>query len=238
MLLLLTPGASAAGAEYQLFFSEQTARFASDGLAAEGETRGFRFVVAQPNVTRVEFVLTWTETGDSTGLSAPDAFTLRAADPSGRDVGAPVRSASGEARLVASGLGRVPEDASVRAEDVDARMAAATTQAGVGEWRAWVKLEDTGNPQGASFDNDNRFQLVAIIHHYEGVAMRVVSLEKPAGAAGILAATEGVPLVWTLGISGLLVAACGLGVAIYFQSRRRVTVRVSPDGENTDPAGR
>ena len=233
--MILTPLASAQGVEDQLFFSEQSARFASEGFAAEGETRGFRFVVAQPNVTRVEFVLTWTETGDSTGLSAPDAFTLRAADPAGQEVGAPVRSATGEARLTAAELSRVPADGPVRAEDVAARMADATTHAGVGEWRAWVKLEDTGNPRGASFDSDNRFQLVAIIHHYEGVAMRVVSLDKP---DGILAAAEDVPLVWMVGMGGLVLAACGLGVGIVLQARRRRTVRLSPDGEKADPAVR
>lgn len=229
VLALLIVPAAAAGAEYQLFYSERASRFNAEGFAAEDETRGFRFTVAQENVTRVEFVLTWAESDDATGLSAPDVFSLTAQDPQGRPVDAPARSATGEARLE-SRIRSVPRDGPVDADALDARLAETTDTRGMGEWRAWVKLEDAGNPSSTTFDKGNSFTLVAIIHHYEGVPMRVVAMGAPQGTMA-----SDVPLPWGLALGGLLPLAGGLAAAIWLQARRR---KVSLDGENTPSPGR
>lgn len=237
VVLMLLPAAAAEGG-FQLFYNERASRFAAEGVAGVGETRGYRFVVAQQNVTRVEFVLTWTETGDRTGFSGPDTFVLTAEDPSGRALEGPsARSASGVARLEARDVNPLPPDGPVAADEVDARLEATTGRRGQGEWRAWVRLEDAGNPQGAQVDTENAFQLVAIIHHYDGVAMRVVSLGKPAPGAAVGDVLDDAPLPWLVGLALLAVAACGLGVGLAAQAWRRRR-RLSPDGNNATTAGR
>lgn len=233
LLLLLAPPALAAGAEYQVFYQEVTTRFVAQGVAAEGETRGYRFVIDEANVTRVEFLLTWEETGDQTGLSGDDTFTLTGADPDGRPLGAPAAASGGEARLASRSVNAMPEDGPVAAGSMQEHVDATTSREGIGEWRAWVKLEDVGNPQGADVDTGNSFTLTAIVHHYEGTPMRVVSLGPAARAAA-----DDISAGWALALGGLLALACALGAGIWLQSRGRRRARLSPAGDKTAPSGR
>lgn len=225
---LLVPTVVAEGADFQVFYSEKVARFVADGVAAEGETRGYKFVIAQQNVTRVEFELTWVETDDATGLSGDDVFALTAQDPAGRPLGAPARSATGAAALASLPVASVPRDGPVAADDLARTLDERTSTAGQGEWRAWVKLEDVGNPSGARFDEGNAFQLVAKVHYYDGTPMRVVSMERPPSSL-VTAATDA-PVGWLAALGGLLALAVGLGVYAWRHPRRNAEVGLSLEG--------
>lgn len=210
-------------------FVEKRAQFAAEGQAAEGETRSYKFVVAQDNVTRIDFVLTWGETGDKAQISGADTFVLTAKDPAGRDVAAPQRGASGNLYLAAARVNPLPDTQTATSADLPRVLEQATATEGKGEWRAWVKLEDTGNPAGTRVDNGNDFSLAVFITYYEAVPMRVVSL--PAGAASSAVAPP--PAPYALALGGLALLACGLGVFLVLEARRRKARAISPGRDNT-----
>lgn len=230
-LLLFAPPASAAPT-HQVLFTERTTEFHAEGSLAESETRGYRFVVAQPNVTRIDFLLAWDETGDSSGLSKPDTLSMQVHKPDGAAVGGLARSANGQLQVVAAGIAPLPADFEATDDDIPARLAAATTHEGEGEWRVSVRLEDTGNPQGARVDNTNAFELRVLIHFYEATPMRVVSLGKPVQAIGVS------PQQWSVALGGLLVLASLLAAGIAWQGLRRRPKRISPPGDNTASSDR
>lgn len=229
LVVLLVPSAAAGSADHQILFSERVSRFSGSGDMAEGETRGFRFVVAEPNLTRIEFVLTWREEGDRTGFSKPDKFTLAVTSPDRLRL-TPATSATGEARVVAPELNEMPADEHVAEEDVATRLADLTSYRGTGEWQVQVRLEDVGNPQGAQVDTGNSFELMVLVHHYEGVAMRVVSLAPSTGFAADLSSSP--DFGWALAAGGLGVAATILGVVLGVRTWRARAERVSPGGGN------
>lgn len=210
-------------------FVEKRAQFQAEGEAVEGETRSYRFVVAQDNVTRIDFLLGWRETGDAAGISAPDVFTLSAKDGAGRDAGAPRQGDAGELHLAATGINPLPETQSVPAESLDAFLAEAAATEGKGEWRAWIKLDSTGNPRGTRVDNGNAFSLTVLITYYEAVPLRVVSL--PSQAASAAVAPPSVP--WALALGGLALLAGGLGVLLALDARRRKARALSTGRGNT-----
>ncbi|HEX2023012.1 MAG TPA: hypothetical protein VHH36_09865 [Candidatus Thermoplasmatota archaeon] len=225
-LAAVAPGALASG-EWQVFYAERESTFHASGRVVPGEPQGYRFVLAQPNVTTVSFALRWIETDDPAGLSGPDTLALSAADPSGRPVGAPARSSEGEADVVAV-VRAPPASGPVDDAALAGTLAASASRAGQGEWRASVRLEDAGNPAGAPVDAGNAFDLVVTVRWYEAVPMRVVALGRPVAGGGDVDP-------WLVAAGALALAAAGLGAALAWQSRRR---RVPPDGDNTASPGR
>lgn len=230
-LALLAAGAAAATAppEYEILYSERTATFDSDGTLAEGGAKAFKFVVSQPNVTRIDFVLTWRETGDTMRVSAPDRFALEVVAPSGATTPPSERSDDGELRVRADGLNRMPSGGPASAAEVDERLAEGTGTNGMGEWRATVRLEDVGNPEGASVDDGNDYHLEVVLRFYEGVPMRVVTLSKPTAAANLSASEQ----TWGWAAAALCLLALALGATLVAQQRRR---RSLSRAAVTDPA--
>lgn len=230
LLAAAAPARAGGDAEHQLMFVEKRARFDADGFAAQGETRTFRFVVAQPNVTRVDFVLTWRETGDETRLSRMDVLSLEATDAEGRMVQAPVRGATGELRLTAARVNPLPEPRSVREPDLARALAEAEGTRGVGEWRATVRVEDVGDPQGASVDAGNDFSLAVHLTYYEGVPMRVVTLP------GAAAASASPPPAWLGALALLGLASLALAALLARGELRRRRTRLSTGVTTPRPA--
>lgn len=233
LAMVFAGGAAAAPAEeYMLLYTEQVAEFTGEGTLGEGDAKSFRFVVSQPNVTRVDFVLTWTETGDRVRVSGPDRFGLTVFPP-GDKMLPRESSATGELRVREDRLNPVPEGGPASASEIEARMAAAEGHEGIGEWRAVVKLESVGNPDGASVDEGNDFTLTVRMTYYEGAAMRVVSLSNP--KAPLLDVEE---RSWGFALGGLSLVALGLGVTLLLQGRRRRLSRIAvTSAAGVSPAG-
>lgn len=108
------------------------------GTTAAGVTTPVELELLVPNVTRIEFVLTWTD-----DVGAADAFELRVTSPAGEN--ATAASETGRLSLVVDELAPVPGEmrllAATQAE-AEARTARdATTRAADGTWGVAVYLE-------------------------------------------------------------------------------------------------
>ncbi len=223
LLLVATLGttASAQPPDYELLYSERVSEFVGQGTLAEDEARAFRFVVSQPNVTSIDFVLTWTETGDRVRLSKPDIFSLGVEPPAGfSEVYQTQRSNDGELHLRADRINELPEGGPLSAGELEATLHENEGYNGLGDWVARVHLESVGNPDGAKVDEGNDFTLTVYLHHYEGVPMRVVTLSKPVG----LSSTTDLDL-WIWGLGTLTLLAALLGVVLVRQEWRARKLR-------------
>lgn len=232
-LVAAAPLAAAASPdEHQVLFVEKRAKFEGAGAAIEGETRSFRFLVAQDNVTRLDYVLEWSETRDRSGLSGPDAFTLSVKDPAGAAAGTPVRGSAGRLHFPVTPVNAMPEERSVPDGALDETLEASTGREGKGEWRAYVTLDDVGDPSGATVDEGNDFVLTVYITYYEAVPMRVVSL--PAASAAVAPPEAR----WAMALLGLAALAVTLGGVLTVRLLRRRGPGVSPVGDNSPPSGK
>lgn len=115
-----------------------------EDLAAEGAPLAKTVNVTQANLTRVEFVLEWTDDDANTG---PDRFNLTVTSPVGQ-----TRSASadgGVVSIVFEGIAPAPQPARLLGSDEAAARAQAvrqyTSTAGTGAWNVTVTLEDAGD---------------------------------------------------------------------------------------------
>lgn len=242
LLVLLVPsaGAASSGHEFEILYSERTSEFTAEATLGEGESKTFRFVVSEPNVTRIDFLLRWQETGDAARISGPDRFALSVDRPDGTHLPTE-RANDGDVHVVAAPINRMPSGESVRGDDMARILERNTGMEGMGEWRAIVRLEDVGNPEGARFDEGNDFSLTVVLTFYEGTPMRVVTLSNPSGLVA-----RGEERSWGLAAGGLAAVAVALGLVITLQARRRrlshhrVTnaTSVSPDGDTSTPSKR
>lgn len=218
LFVLMLPLSLASADVQHLAHVERVAEFSGEGTLGEGDSKAFRFVVAQPNVTRVDFLLLWTETHDALKVSEPDRFSLAVTRPDGALVGGQAaRSSEGRILVSERQLNVVPADGPVRADELEAQMRRNTGEIGMGEWRALVRLEDVGNPDGARVDTGNDFELHVVLHYYESVPMSVVSLEQP-GLISVSAA-RGDP--WGLALLGLVPVTIALAAWLAVDSIRR-----------------
>lgn len=240
-LLVLLPVASAAKPpEFEVLYSERVAQFDGEGSLEEGASKSFKFLVSQPNVTRITFLLTWTETGDKVRFSGPDSFSLSVDAPKGSGFRVPTeRSDSGKLLVRADDINKLPEGGPVAEDQVADMMSRNEGLAGLGEWRATVKLHDVANPEGAKVDEGNDFTLQVYLHYYEAFPMRVVTLTTPSHLAAFDESDA-----WGMATAALAVAVLGLGVVLMLQQRRRSRVsrasvtssaHDSPRGETQGP---
>lgn len=142
-----------------------------------GETTPVTLNLTTQNVTRIDFVLTWT---DDVEQSAPDTFNLRATAPDGT-VHEAEASSSGTLTLTVSDIALVPQDIRVNAasEDAAERDAARyASQAAMGEWLVEVVMVSAGQtdtPAGdlpVPQDNGNDWTLSTQLTVYEAEATR------------------------------------------------------------------
>lgn len=108
-----------------------------EGTTAAGVTTPLELAFAQPNVTRNEFLLTWTD-----DVGSPDAFELRVTNPAGENwTGA---SDTGRIRVLIEDLAPMPGEMRILAPseaEAEARTARdATTRAADGVWGVTVYL--------------------------------------------------------------------------------------------------
>ncbi len=172
--LLFAPLAAAEGApRYEVAYRAVAREHTFDGVLKEGETRTLDLYVAQPNVTSVDAILRWTETGDRLSVSRPDTFTLSASTPKGDAFpGSPARSANGLVLLGVGDLATIPTGGPTN----DASSIPPPDLNGKGVYRVAITLANTGNPEGTRVDNENAYILSIIVHTYEASVVRVVSL--------------------------------------------------------------
>ncbi len=205
--LMALPTVGAAG-NYEVAYRETAREHTFDGVLKEGEARTLDLYVAQANVTRVEAVLRWTETGDNLGVSRPDTFSLTASNPTGHPFPAsPSHGANGLLVLTQGGITPVPDSGSL---DTPAN-APPPDHRGEGVYRVTVKLVDTGNTDATRVDRDNAYVLSVLVYTYEASVVKVVSLPDAVTAPRKTFSDED-PMTWAnLGLVG---ASLILGVFI------------------------
>lgn len=214
--------AQAAGQTEQLYFVEHESERRATGVLDEGETRAFSFAVDEPNLTRVDFLLTWTETGDPTGLTRLDALSLSVVGPDGRaDARGPLATGSAHVRVPVSTL---PETQTVPVRDAPARLADLVTHEGTGDWVARVRLADAGNPVGlAKLDTQNAFELLVVLTTYEAVPSLLVP------QVGTASAPLPASSLWGMATFGLALLVLAVTVVLL----RPVWGRLLPRRDNT-----
>jgi hypothetical protein len=115
-----------------------------EDVAAEGTPLAASVNVTQANLTRVEFVLEWT---DDDANTAPDRFNLTVTSPTGESRSA--SADSGSISLVFEGIASAPPPARLLGSDEAAARAQALRQyasaAGTGAWNVTITLEDAGD---------------------------------------------------------------------------------------------
>ena len=140
------------GASFDVSWATRTVEASAvDGGTNEGESSVAAVNLTQLNITRVEFVLEWT---DNQANTAPDEFNLTVTSPSGRTY-----SASGDGGrvsvVVSEGFAAMPQEVRLLGSDEAAARDQATRQfsssAGTGAWNVTVTLVqagDTATPAG------------------------------------------------------------------------------------------
>lgn len=150
----------------------ETAAAALTGRTTEGESQQDGVAIDRANLTKVSFVLEWT---DDVQGSAPDRFNLTVVAPDGT-----TRSAEGDAGEVVvtfEGLGNPPPGVQVlgaNEAEVSARMARQySTNGGAGTWNVTIKLLTAGDqnaPVGnlaIQADNGNDWTLTPRLSAYQ-----------------------------------------------------------------------
>lgn len=229
-LLLLSPLARAEG-EHRVFWTPKQVVAHHEGTLAEGEERTFRFLVIEPNVTRISFLVEWAETGDAAGVTRLDRFALTLRDPQGAAVGQTVRSDSGAAFVASPLLHAVPDDRDVPAKDLERVLAEEASAEGQGKWALTLRLEDAGNAHGLQVDQENAYRLRIVLETYEGVPMKVVSLASP---QPVSLSSNGSSKMWPVALLGTALLACALAVALACQGLAKQPKRFLPRRDNTD----
>ncbi|GEM_PF-4490482 len=230
LLLALLAPAVAAQDQVRIAFALRESDTVIEGDLAPGQSVAYEVPLDAPNLTRVTFSLTWSETQDLTGLSGPDSFHLSVSTPQGRTAGE--TSGSRGALEVASDANELPASAIVPASEAAERMAAATTHAGQGAWRATVRLDDAGG----ALDRGNHHRLTVRALRYEAVPLT------PATGGPDFGARVASPPDWPgaaalLGVGACILAGAGIGQAVA-RRRARKARSALPPGDNTPLAKR
>lgn len=145
-----------------------------DGGANEGQPVEATVNVTQANLTKVEFVLEWT---DDQANTDPDRFNLTVTSPTGETRAA--TADNGKVSVVFDNLAPTPQAARLLGSDEAAARAQATRQyasaAGAGAWNVTILLEDAGDVAAAAGqvpvpqiqDAANSWTLRAVYTFYE-----------------------------------------------------------------------
>ena len=165
------------GASFDLTWETSSAEAATlDGGTNEGESTEGALNLTHLNVTRVEFVLEWTDEQANTG---PDEFNLTVTSPDG--VTRSAQADNGRLSVVFEDLARVPEDARLLGSDEaaarDQAMSTYANRAAVGAWNVTVTLVQAGDttPPGGPVpapvsplqDAANSWALSAVVTMFE-----------------------------------------------------------------------
>lgn len=208
------PLAELAVDRYEVRWTERRAEKQYDGELAEGAEKGYALDLAQDNLTRVDLVLSWVETGDSLGATAEDTFRLTAVDADGAPVGSSPARGSGNVLVLRSGsINAMPEPLSLEAGDLGSLDGLATSE-GRGVWRVAVTLENAGNPAGQKVDKGNTYVLTLVLRWYEASWLKSVSLQPPQKLAGVSDST------WEYATWGLGAASMLLGGLLVLDRKR------------------
>lgn len=137
--------ASQRGASFDVTWETRSMEAAAiDGGTNEGESTVESVNLTQANLTRVEFVLEWTDNQANTG---PDEFNVTVTSPSG--VTRSASASNGRVSVVFDNLAIVPPDARLLGSDESAARDQALRQygstAGMGVWNVTVTLVDAGD---------------------------------------------------------------------------------------------
>ena len=146
-----------------------------DGGTNEGESTTGSLNLTRANLTKVSFVLEWT---DDQANTAPDEFNLTVTAPDGRTYS--TSGATSPLTLTVEGLSPVPQDARLLGSDEAAARDQAnrqfTSSAGMGAWNVTVTLVQAGDttaPGGVAppvpqlQDNANSWALRTELTAYE-----------------------------------------------------------------------
>lgn len=163
--------ASQAGGSFDVRFpTAQAETDAGEARTEAGTPTVVQVNLSAENLTRVEWVLTWTD--DEPTRSGEDTATLTVASPDGAT--RTVSAAAGEAVLVFEGLNPVPPDATLTGSDAEAAQARArdlyASRNGTGAWNVTIAI-DVGQevPTGGlpvPVDTGNQWTLVARLTTY------------------------------------------------------------------------
>lgn len=222
---LLAPTA-AAGGTVRLAFALVESESVFEGDLAPGQAVAYDVPLAEPNLTRATFTLDWTGTGDPTGLSGAETFSLAVADPAGAPAGS-TQGAQG-ALSVTAGANALPASVVVPASEAPARIAAATAHAGQGVWRSTLRMENAGG----ALDRGNHYRLTIRAWRYEAVPLQPATGGPDYGTMANDPAR--VPLGWQGAAAVFALVACTLAAAALARIARR---RRAPDDAPALPAG-
>lgn len=169
--------AAQSGSSFDVAWPTATAAGPSEeGRTEEGQETPVELNVTASNVTRIEFVLEWT---DDVEQSGPDTFELRVTAPNGTEYAAEP-SAEGRLVVVADNLALVPQPIRVTgssAEDAEETLAPRyTSTAATGMWSVRVVMVEAGETSTAAGslpvpqDNGNDWTLTTQVTTYEAEA--------------------------------------------------------------------